>query len=132
MATNFLRPKFLEIVRQDRSVRYAFLAWILSRAIVIGLFIITSSFTFSEPSFGGEVHEPSISLKHVSIASSLRKTAQAADANWYMQIAGRGYDKEPFVVDRQHTWAFFPLYPLNFARADAFHRRISAHWYCCL
>ena len=35
-----------------------------------------------------------------------------ADSLWIINIARAGYEKEPFNTNIQHTWAYFPLYPL--------------------
>lgn len=96
----------------DRSIRAATFAFVLSRSLVLAIFILATHLSLGESSFGGEVHEPLISLHNLNLGQILRKTAQTADANWYMEIATLGYKEGPFAADRQQTWAFFPLFPM--------------------
>lgn len=60
----------------------------------------------------GAVHESKISLHQQSVAGILRRVTSGADSGWIMNIAINGYEKEPFNTATQHTWAYFPLYPL--------------------
>jgi Gpi18-like mannosyltransferase len=60
----------------------------------------------------GDIHESEISLSNTSPADVLRRVALGADSLWIINIARAGYEKEPFNTNIQHTWAYFPLYPL--------------------
>jgi Gpi18-like mannosyltransferase len=35
-----------------------------------------------------------------------------SDGSWYISIARNGYEKKLFDLEKEHNWAFFPLYPL--------------------
>lgn len=102
----------LRSLTRERSVRSALFAFLLTRAIIIVIFIATAYVHLESTSFGGEVKNVTISLTDKPVAQQLGQTLIAADAKWYIGIAGEGYDAGPFSLDRQHNWAFFPLYPL--------------------
>lgn len=60
----------------------------------------------------GEVHSSTITLGNRRTSDVLREITLGADSLWIIDIARRGYEKEPFNTNRQHNWAFFPLFPL--------------------
>jgi hypothetical protein len=45
-------------------------------------------------------------------AGGLTKALCQWDCDWYLSVAGRGYDRAPLGDLDQANWAFFPLYPL--------------------
>jgi hypothetical protein len=96
----------------DKSVRAALFTFALTRAIVLVIFVLTAHLTLGEATFGGAVQEPHISFEKANITQKLTEIVQSADANWYKDIARLGYEAGPFMTDRQHSWAFFPLYPI--------------------
>ncbi|MGA9994738.1 MAG: mannosyltransferase family protein [Pyrinomonadaceae bacterium] len=102
----------LRSLTQERSVRSALFAFTLTRAIILVVFIVTAHVRLEPTTFGGEVNNLSISLTGKAVARKLASTLLVADAKWYLGIASEGYDAGPFALDRQHNWAFFPLYPL--------------------
>ena len=98
----------------DPSTRVALFVFLLTRLLILLVMLLSSSIVF-EPTVEtpfGSVHESSISLHGQSIAGTLRKVTSGADSAWLMNIAINGYEKEPFNLATQHTWAYFPLYPL--------------------
>jgi hypothetical protein len=96
----------------DRSARAALFAFALTRVIVLVIFALTAHLTLGQATFGGAVQEPRISFERGHVSQKLQEIAQSADANWYKDIARVGYEAGPFMTDRQHSWAFFPLYPI--------------------
>ncbi|HEY0006749.1 MAG TPA: hypothetical protein VGB17_18345 [Pyrinomonadaceae bacterium] len=104
--------KLLRSIALDQSVRAALFAFLLTRILVFTIFILTAYLSIPTKSFGRQVKEAELSLDQRSIPQKLVQLAQAADANWYMGIAGGGYERGPFTAESQHTWAYFPLYPM--------------------
>jgi hypothetical protein len=105
--------RLLRRVWRDEGIRAAAFAFLLTRLLVLTLWTLTTHITHFEPTFGGEVREVNVSLRNGSVAASLTRAAATADGNWYIDIATNGYERTPFADDnRQHNWAFFPLYPL--------------------
>jgi hypothetical protein len=96
----------------DKSVRAAAFTFALTRILLLVIFILTAYLTLGQPSFGGAVQEPRISFEKANIPGKLQEIVQSADANWYKDIARLGYEPGPFMTDRQHSWAFFPLFPI--------------------
>jgi hypothetical protein len=96
----------------DRSARAALFTFALTRVIVLVIFVLTAHLTLGQASFGGAVQEPHISFERGHVSQKLQEIVQSADANWYKDIARLGYEAGPFMNDRQHSWAFFPLYPI--------------------
>ena len=98
----------------DAGVRAGLFAFVLTRLLILFVVLLSSSIVFkqtvSTPS--GVVHESTISLHHQSVAATLRRVTSGADSGWIMNIAINGYEREPFNTATQHTWAYFPLYPL--------------------
>jgi hypothetical protein len=100
-------------LRRDRSVRASLFAFMLSRAIVLVLLVLgahVSLITTFNTSMATRDFE--LDLRKVRITQLIRKSVQAADINWYTDIAEYGYDKRPFDASVQRNWAFFPLFPL--------------------
>ncbi|MGH9769901.1 MAG: mannosyltransferase family protein, partial [Blastocatellia bacterium] len=96
------------------SLRAAGFVFLLTRALIFLVFIISTHTTFKEPpsDFGGKAHELRIAVRRYSIPQKLRDLAMRADGGWYLSIARDGYEKKPFDLEKEHNWAFFPLYPL--------------------
>jgi hypothetical protein len=107
-----LLSKLLRRAWADRGVRAALFTFALTRTLLLVIFILAAYLTLGQPSFGGAVQEPRISFEHANVSQKLGEMVQAADANWYKDIARLGYEAGPFMNDRQHSWAFFPLFPL--------------------
>jgi hypothetical protein len=60
----------------------------------------------------GDFYETSLALNNKSVGEVLTRVTSGADSLWILNIARNGYEKEPFNTNLQHTWAYFPLYPL--------------------
>lgn len=99
----------------DPSLRAAAFVFALTRALVFLVFIITTHTTFKYPltDFGDKAHDVRIAIRRYSIPQELRQLATRSDGGWYIQLAKSGYEKKPFDLEREHNWAFFPLYPLT-------------------
>jgi Mannosyltransferase (PIG-V) len=96
------------------STRSALFAFTLTRLLILCVVLLSANLRF-DPAVRdqfGEIHESSISLRATRVPDVLRRVTQAADSLWIINIARDGYEKEPFNTDIQHTWAYFPLYPL--------------------
>jgi hypothetical protein len=52
-------------------------------------------------------------------SGGLSKALCQWDCDWYLSIAGRGYDRQPLGDLDQANWVFFPLYPLLIRCAHA-------------
>jgi len=110
-----ISPKqILNRIWRDAAFRSALFAFVLTRALVLGaLLLVTNAHREGPgPAFGGLVEEVTVSLRESGIIHRLGKVVEAADGIWYMNIARNGYEKEPFNLNNQHNWAFFPLFPL--------------------
>lgn len=94
----------------DRSVRAALFIGTLSRALVLGIFLLVG-WTKTVPDVFPGHFDASISANQAP-ARVLRQQVQTADVNWSIGVAERGYDQERFNADVPHNWAFFPLYPI--------------------
>lgn len=101
-------------VRANPSVRSACFAFVLTRAIVIGILLFTTNVQREAdgPGYGGNIASVRIEIDARSFLKRLGRAAEVGDGLWYLNIARDGHDQEPFNADRQHSWAFFPLYPL--------------------
>ena len=108
----------LRRIGSDRSVRAALFAFLLTRAIVLFIFILTPH--IDRPGEGSfEVSRDSyIALYNTQIARELRRTVMVADVNWYVGIAMEGYERRAFDASTTHNWAFFPLLPLALRAAS--------------
>lgn len=92
----------------------ALFAFSVSRVIVVATVLLTANIAFQpvvHTDFG-DLHESNIRLTDQGIVAPLRQITLAADSAWIMNIAINGYEREPFNTLTQHTWAYFPLYPL--------------------
>lgn len=98
----------------DPSLRSAFFAFTLTRLLILFVILLSANITF-EPTVRdqfGDIHESNISLRNTRPLDVLRRVTLGADSLWIINIARAGYEKEPFNTNIQHTWAYFPLYPL--------------------
>jgi hypothetical protein len=120
----FYQPaaSLLDRLRADPSLRAAFFVFLLTRALVFLVFIISAHITFKEPptDFGVKTHEVRIAIRRYSVPQKLRELATRADGAWYLSIAKDGYEKRPFDLTKESNWAFFPLYPLSVRVASVF------------
>ena len=98
----------------DPSLRSAFFAFTLTRLLILFVILLSANIAFEPPVQDqfGDIHESNISLRNNRPADVLRRVALGADSLWIINIARAGYEKEPFNTNIQHTWAYFPLYPL--------------------
>lgn len=107
------RNTILKIVAADKSLRPAFFSFLLSRAIVFAVLILTTH--IAQPhqlKQFGQIQRPIVRLSAESVQENLRPLAVRADCFWYIGIAVNGYDQIPFDTYTVHNWAFFPLHPL--------------------
>jgi Gpi18-like mannosyltransferase len=102
---------------RDRSLRAALFFGILSRAIVLLIFLGVGWMKTRPDFFPGHM-DAEISARRAP-ARVLRQQVLTADANWYVGIAEHGYDSGPFKADIPHNWAFFPLYPMALRLASS-------------
>lgn len=85
--------------------------FIFSRAYILLLIVLVSSFTMVEGTApGGKVYESWLVLK--DLGASLEQVVRSADAVWYEGIATEGYDQASSPSAKPQNWTFFPLYPL--------------------
>lgn len=98
----------------DQSWRAGVFAFLLSRLIVLSVIIFAANLVLDPPVPGpvGDLHNSNISLNQRNPIDVIRALTLGADSLWIITIAHDGYEKEPFNTTAQHTWAFFPLYPL--------------------
>ena len=103
-----LDHRWLVRLRQDRSIREALFAFLLTRILIFAIFICIPLVKIVPP------NDPYINLEKASIARQLRKTFAQADTNHYMGIAQEGYKRLPFDVNNRasQSYAFFPMLPL--------------------
>ncbi|MEO6724612.1 MAG: mannosyltransferase family protein [Blastocatellia bacterium] len=106
----------------DSSLRATAFVFVLTRALVFLVLIITTHTTFKEPpvDLGDRAHEVRIAIRRYSIPQKLRDLATRSDGAWYIQLAKSGYEKGHFDSEREHNWAFFPLYPLTVRAVASF------------
>ena len=102
----------LRQILSDSSVRSSLFAFLLTRSIVLITFVLASHLTIQEAGTPNQPKEPYIVLTPASIIESLKPLALTNDAGWYFTIVQGGYERQPFDIQRQHNWAFFPLHPL--------------------
>ena len=104
------------------AIRSSLFAFALTRLLIFGVILLSANLSFEShaPDQFGEIHESNISLRNQSVAEVLRRVTLGADSLWIINIARDGYEKEPFNTNIQHTWAFFPLYPLLLRAASKF------------
>jgi Gpi18-like mannosyltransferase len=95
-------------------LRNALFVFLLTRMLILAVILVSSSIAF-QPAVTtpfGVIHESNISLQRQRVPEILRRVTSGADSGWIMNIAINGYEKQPFAATTQHTWAYFPLYPL--------------------
>lgn len=104
----------LSRVFSDESVRAAWFAFVLSRALVFFVFVLATHVTLIKPAeeFGRGVTEMQIRIRRTSLQDNLRRLALRSDGGWYLGVAQHGYERKPFDTESPHNWAFFPLYPM--------------------
>lgn len=96
----------------DRSARAALFVFVLSRTLVLTIFVIVGLLKIGpDPDFPG-YSDVVVSAHKATIGRILRREVLTADANWYVGIAENGYEHRAFDADKTHNWAFFPLFPL--------------------
>ena len=107
-ARQLLEHKWLVRLRQDKSIREALFAFLLTRILIFVVLVTVPHVKIVEPK------DPYINLEGVQVARQLRRTFAQADVNHYMGISQEGYGNEPFDVNsrRSQTFAFFPLLPM--------------------
>lgn len=98
----------------DSALRAALFAFVLSRLLILFVALLIANLSLQPPSVGpsGEIRDSKISLRNRPVSDVLKELTFGADSLWLINIARDGYEKEPFNTDMQHTWAYFPLYPL--------------------
>jgi hypothetical protein len=105
--------------RLDASVRESLFVFLLSRGLVLVIFILVGQIKFSAPEIGAGPSGPItarnavISLSHAPIGRTLRETIAQGDVNHYVELSQAGYDARPFGTD-PHTsslYAFCPVIP---------------------
>ncbi len=97
---------------RDKSVRAAACAFILTRALILFLFILTA-----QTQIGHDVVNPAdgvtvITLHKIQLSRLINKRVWVGDINWYQELASRGYERRAFTNEKEANWAFFPLFPL--------------------
>lgn len=104
---------------RDGSVRAALFAFLLTRAIVLVVFILTAQIDRPAGGTFEESRNASIDLRKASIGQELRRIVMTGDINWYVGIAEKGYERRPFNAETYHNWAFFPLFPMLLTAGEA-------------
>ena len=96
------------------SIRSALFAFTLTRLLILFVILLSANIRFEPPVRDqfGDIHESNISLRNTTVPEVLRRVTLGADSLWIINIARGGYEKELFNTNIQHTWAYFPLYPL--------------------
>ncbi|MCA1816525.1 MAG: glycosyltransferase family 39 protein [Acidobacteria bacterium] len=104
---------------RDRALRAAAFAFVLTRLLVLAVFILAARFevVLVEPG-RSDYAGGALTLNRAPVARTLRYLVSRADCNWYVSIAVRGYEHRPFSAERQTNWAFFPLFPLTLRYAS--------------
>ena len=99
--------------RNNPGIASVVFAFALSRAMVIAVLILASAVVVPTPDPESGLYEPDIILHGPADAlAHLQRVVDVGDASWYLVIATYGYEQAPFDATEQHSWAFFPLYPL--------------------
>jgi len=105
--------------RLDESVRESLFVFLLSRGLVLVIFIVVGQIKFGAPEIGLGPSGPItarnavVSLSHAPIGPALRETIAQGDVNHYVELSRTGYDARPFGTDA-HTaslYAFCPVIP---------------------
>ena len=95
---------------RDRSVRAALFFGILSRIIVLMIFLGVGWMKSAPDVYPG--HTDATISAHRAPTHVLRGEVLTADVNWSVGIAEHGYQPGPFRADVPRNWAFFPLFPM--------------------
>jgi Gpi18-like mannosyltransferase len=103
--------RFIRRLLSDRSVRASLFFGVLSRVIVVIIFLCVGWMKTTPDFYPGHI-DAQISAGRAP-ARVLRQEVLTADANWYIGIAEHGYEQGPFKADVPHNWAFFPLFPMT-------------------
>ena len=90
-----------------RTVRAAFLAFLLSRAAFFALVVVGSNVAFLRKVYNDRIWETTVVLQRERIVPGIIVTVMNGDAWWYRSIARNGYDRRPFAPGVSN-WAFFP------------------------
>ncbi len=107
------------VSRLDISVRESLFVFLMSRGLVLLIFILVGQLKFGAPEIGTGPSGPItarnaiISLSQAPIGRTLRETIAQGDVNHYVELSQTGYDARPFSTDR-HTsslYAFCPVVP---------------------
>ena len=99
--------------RQDRSIREALFAFILTRSLIFFILICVAQLTVTKyPDI--KAYDAFISLERPQVARKLREIIWHADVAHYVGLSRAGYLNAPFDVNnpRSQQFAFFPLHPL--------------------
>ena len=102
----------LLILARDGSVRAASFSFMLTRAIILLLFVLTAKIEIIEPGSPDEARPAYITLHKIPFSRIINRRVGVADINWYRGIAQGGYERRPFTTAQPYNWAFFPLFPL--------------------
>lgn len=109
---------WLRRARRDEALRSAAFSFLLTRGVVMVVLVVGGQMSrVSEGDPSAATRWLNLSLAKIPFARVVRETVMQADANWYVTIAEKGYDREAFSADRQRNWAFFPLFPLVWREA---------------
>jgi len=104
---------WLRALARDESVRAATFAFVLTRSLILFLFILTAQLQIVNPEIvNPEVGATVITLHKVQLSRIITRRVTVADINWYRDTAKLGYERRPFTTEKQANWAFFPLFPL--------------------
>lgn len=99
---------WLRALSRDESVRAATFAFVLTRSLILFLFILTAQIQIVDAEVGATV----ITLHKIQISRIITRRVTVGDINWYRDTALLGYERRPFTAEREANWAFFPLFPL--------------------
>src|SRR5689334_2401518 len=103
----------------DASVRESLFVFLLSRGMVLLIFILAGQLKFGPGEIGSGPIGPvparhaAIVLTHAPIGRTLRETIAQGDVNHYVSLSQTGYDQRPLGTD-PHTsslYAFCPVVP---------------------
>lgn len=109
---------WLRRARRDEALRSAAFSFLLTRGVVMVVLVVGGQMgRVSEAEPDSTTRRLHLSLAKIPFARIVRETVMQADANWYVQIAEKGYDREAFSAERPRNWAFFPLFPLAWREA---------------
>lgn len=103
--------------RRDPALRSAAFAFLLTRAVVLVVFVVGGQMNRVTEGDLKTTREVKLSLAKVPVARVLRETVLHADINWYRGIAEEGYARRPFTDEKPYNWAFFPLFPVVWREA---------------